>query len=436
MAGRRMLLIGATVALSLSALTFVAAGDGPGASSEATRATYDNDEARLLGASVGDLQRHLVDNDRDSVAWGRLGLAYVETARQTGDPSLYPKAQGAFERSLALNPTDNFAALAGQGALANARHDFTAGFEWGERARALNPASPEVHAVVGDALLELGRYDDAFASYQKMADLAPGLGSYARVSYALELQGDVDGARRSLELALGDAFNPASRAFADTALGDLAWNTGDVDEAQRRYEAAAAAAPELVTAQAGLARVAAARGDLDGSTSRWQQVVQRSPLPEYVAELGYLHAARGQTAQAQAQFDLVGVQRQLADAAGVNGDLELALFSADLGTDLDQGLAAAEDEWKRRKSILVADALAWQLHAHGRHADALAMADKALALGTRSALFHFHRGMIRQATGDEAGAVSDLEAALRINPHFSTRHAPTATATLATLTGP
>ena len=112
----------------------------------------------------------------------------------------------------------------------------------------------------------------------------------------------------------------------------------------------------------------------------------RSPLPEYVAELANLYLALGRPARPASSSALLAVQRKLAEANGVNGDLELALSSADHRLDLPAGLAAAEAEWSRRKSIHAADALAWQLHAHGRSAEALAYADKALGLDTRNAL--------------------------------------------------
>ena len=277
---RHLVLLGA---LALGVATWIFLVDGarmdPSAATQSASATFDNNEARPLGQSTADLQLQLKSRAKDWSVWGRLGFAYIEEARVTANPALYPKAQGAFERSLALNPADNFAALAGQGALANARHDFATGLEQGERARALNPASPEVQAVVGDALLELGRYDEAFAAYQKMVDLAPGLAAFTRAAYALELQGDVVGARRTLELALADAFSQRDRAFAASTLGELAWNRGDLDEAHRRYGEAAAADPALVTAQAGLARLSAARGDADGALLRWGDVLTRLHCP-------------------------------------------------------------------------------------------------------------------------------------------------------------
>lgn len=425
--------LGVGVAIGALIWLFLVSGSRESGPRRTVRTATPSSVPGATGRSVSDLQTHLRSTPGDWQAWAALGLGYVDEARATGDPSLYPKAEGALDRSLSLQPHDNIAGLAGRAALANARHDFAAGLRFADEAAVLDGRNPQVAAIRGDSLVELGRYDEAFAAYQQLVDLAPGIASYTRASYALDLQGDVAGAGRSLDLALREALAPKDRAFADFSLGELAWNRGDLARARRHYASAGRADPAAVGPKVGLARIDAATGDTGRAISEWRDVVGRSPLPEYVGELGNLYQAGGQAAQAQQQFDLLGVQRALLAADGVNGDLELALFSADHGVDLDRGLAAAQAEWGRRQSIHAADALAWQLHAHGRDAEALPLADRALHLGTRNALFLFHRGMIRHSLGQTTAAAEDLHRAMAINPHFSVLHASTATATLSAL---
>ena len=79
-----------------------------------------------------------------------------------------------------------------------ARHDFSGALAWGERARKIDPYSGNVYGVIGDAEVELGHYADAFATFQKMVNTLPDTASYARVSYARELQGDVPGADKTV----------------------------------------------------------------------------------------------------------------------------------------------------------------------------------------------------------------------------------------------
>jgi hypothetical protein len=59
-----------------------------------------------------------------------------------------------------------------------------------------------------------------------------------------------------------------------------------------------------------------------------------------------------------------------------------------------------------------------------------------MSIGYRNALFLFHAGQIRLASGDAAGARSYLRRALAENPHFSVRWAPVAARELARLGGP
>src|SRR5262249_12513523 len=154
-------------------------------------------------------------------------------------------------------------AYTGMASLAAARHDFATSLTWGEKARAANPYSAHALAVVGDAQVELGRYQEAFDTFQQMIDLRPELSTYARVSYGWELQGNVDNAVAAMQLALQSAGTPQDAAWAANQLGDLFFNQGKVGQAEDQYRRATDLDPTFVPAHAGLARVAWARGDMD-----------------------------------------------------------------------------------------------------------------------------------------------------------------------------
>ena len=390
--------------------------------------------AGSLGEAVASLQARLRVVPGDWRSFASLGLAYVQQARVTADPSYYPKAEGVLRRSLSLDRADNDVALTGLGALSLARHEFTDALTWGRQARAVNPYDDNVYGVMGDALVELGRYREAFATIQHMVDLKPDLGSYARVSYARELQGDVPGAIAAMRMALHAAGTAQDASWASYQLGELYWNTGRVQRAASAYHAALHYDDTFVPPLAGLAKVAWAAGDVDDAIARYRTVVARYPLPEHVIALGDLYATTGRTALAQRQYALVRTEEQLFRANGVNVDLELALFDADHGRPSD-GLRAAREEWSRRHSVHVADALGWALYRDGRASEALPFARRALSVGMRNALFFFHAGMIERATGDTAAARRDLTEAVDINPHFSILYAGVAGHVLASLGG-
>jgi tetratricopeptide (TPR) repeat protein len=390
-----------------------------------------------LDAAIAALESRLGAAPDDWRASAALGIAYVQQGRVTADPSAYPLAQRALRHSLALQPTGNAEALVGLGTLAAARHDFAAALRWGRRAVRTAPFDADAYGLLGDAQVELGRYRTAFSSFQRMVDTRPDLASYARVSYVLELRGNVAGAIDAMRAAADVAAGPADAAWAAAQVGKLHFGAGRIDEAERWFRRAQAADPGSMEAQAGLALVAWTSGDIRNAIGGFERLVTRFPSAEHVATLGDLYAAAGDAEAAAAQFDLVLAEAQLFRANGVNTDLEIALFEADhpgVGS-ARAALRAARAEWARRKSVHVADALAWALYANGRYREAAAASGQALRLGTRNALFLFHAGMIRLRLGDEAGAARLLRDAAAINPSFSVRWSPVLRATLSRLSG-
>ncbi len=366
-----------------------------------------------LSASAASLQERLARLPGDWTSWAALGSTYVELARTTADPTYYDRADDAFRRSLAVRPEDNAEALAGQGGLAAARHDFAGARALAERALALDPYDTTALGVLTDALVELGDVEGAEAVLQRMLDLRPGVPALARVSYLRELRGDVDGAREALEQALAQAVRPSDAAFALQYLGELALGQGDPAAAGARFEEGLRVDPASVPLLAGRARVQEAQGDRAAALATWAVVVRRLPQPSYLAAYGDLLAVAGRQEEAQRQYALVEATHRLLAAQGADVDLETALFDADHGR-VEQALAAAQRERARRVSVHVEDAYGWALHRAGRSEEALVHVRAAARLGTRSALFAFHRGLVEAAVGDP-GARASLELALRLD---------------------
>ena len=386
--------------------------------------------------TVEQLQRDLERVPGNYPGWSALGLAYVEQARVTADPTLYARAERAFAKSLELRPDANDAALAGQATLAAARHDFAEALSLTDRALTANAYSPTTWAVRSDALTELGRYDEARAAVQRLLDLSPdGVDGLTRASYALELRGDVDPARAALQQAAEEATRPADVAFAQQYLGLLAWHEGDLPTAREAYEAGLAADPTSPALLAGRAQVTAAEGDTAAAVDELRRVVERLPAPEHLVALGELLEATGDEQAAEEQYAVVRAMQQLYAANGQDVDSELALFEADHGDPATAVRLAARAHAARPDSVHVQDAYAWALHAAGRSAEALPIARASARLGLRSPSFAYHLGAVEAAAGDPDQARAALERALDLNPRFSPLHAPRAAALLARLAG-
>jgi tetratricopeptide (TPR) repeat protein len=368
--------------------------------------------ASTLVGTIEILQTHLGNQPGDERSWAVLGVAYVEQARVTLNPTYYPKAATALGRALALSPNDD-AAHAGLAALDSARHDFSAALAQADIALAVNPYSAEALAIRVDALTELGRYPEALTAARTADRLSPGVPVFTRLSYQQELRGDVTGAVALMERALTAASAASDIAFVQTHLGDLARETGKLAEASEDYAAALKADPTTAAATAGQARVASLRGDNATAVALWADVVRRAPLPEYLVEFGDLLESLGRTAEAQQQFAVVLASAALSRANGVQTDLEIANFESDHG-DAQAALTAARAEWGRRHSVLVADAYAWALHAAGQDLAALLMSRFALSLGTADARLLLHAAVIEQDLGLHTAAQGHLAAASRL----------------------
>jgi tetratricopeptide (TPR) repeat protein len=382
---------------------------------------------------IARLQATLRHNPENIYAYAQLGLALLQKARETADPSLYLLAETAFTEALNRD-AQQLDALIGQGILALSRHDFIAALQWAERARTVNPYRAESLGIMVDAQIELGRYDEAVATGQSMVNMRPDLSSYSRVSYLRELHGDTAGAITAMQAAV-DAGVPGTEAmlWAQVQLGHLYFNSGDLQKAEAAYRQALWLRPDYAHATAGLARVQAARGDERAAIEAYEALVQRLPLPHFVITLGELYEATGRLAEAQRQYDLVRAMQQLNADAGVTVDLEMALFAADHAADPTEALELAHSAYAARPSIYAADGLAWALYRQGHFSEAQRYSQEALRLNTRDATLYYHAGMIYAALGERQQARQMLVTALDINPYFNPLQALVAQETLAQL---
>lgn len=375
---------------------------------------------------VQDLQLRLRSKRDEASLWSLLGLAYQQRARETGDPAWYPKAGGALAQALALDSRDP-AATSGLASLELSRHRFRDALALGRRARVLTPHSARNLGIVGDALVELGRYPAAFAAFDRMVRMKPSLSSYARYSYARELKGDRAGAIRWMSVAVDAAgAQPEPRAWAQVQLGKLYWSSGRIDRAAVEYQRALQVFPRYVYALDGIAQVWAARGQLDRAIALERQAVESIPLPQFVGTLGDLYRVAGSQSLAREQYSTITAIERLLRANGVRTDLEATLFDVDHGVALSTVASRARRARLERPSIDGDDVLAWALARTGRCTEALGYSKRAIRLGTKDAAKYFHRGMIERCLGRSGPARAWFARALATNPHFSLIWAPVA----------
>lgn len=375
----------------------------------------------------------LQENPQDLETLLLLGLTYIQHARETADPAEYARAEEALSRAQQISP-DNAEVIIGLGTLALARHDFEGALALGQTAVELAPRISRGWGVVGDALTELGRYDEAVDAVQTMVDTRPDLSSFSRVSYQRELRGDLDGAIEAMERALeyGSATVENSE-YIRVLLGNLWFLKGDLARARSLYQTAYDRYNGFPYAAEGLARVDAAEGRLPEAIARYQEASAQVPQPQFLIGLGEAQEATGNAAGAQDAYTLVRDIQGLYAANGVDTDLDTALFEAEHGSDPDAVVALAQAAYDRTPNVRAADALAWVLYKAGRLDEARTRAEEALRLGSAEPLYLYHAGMIAKAQSDTEAARDWLAAATERNPGFSPLHGPKAVQALSEL---
>ena len=381
-------------------------------------------------AQIQKLQDQLRSHADDWPAYTQLGLAYLQKARESGDPTFYQKTQDALGKALSHQP-DDYVSVSASGALALARHQFHAALELGEKARQLNPDRVYAYGVIADAQIELGQYEEAVDTLQAMVDLRPDMSSYSRISYIRELHGDIEGSLEMMQRAVDSGTpNLESTAWVRTQLGNLYFNTGKLEQADVEYQRTLQDRPNYVYAIAGLGRVQAAQGNTNEAVKLLERAIAIMPMPEFVITLGDLYQTTGQQEKADQQYELVTTIEKLYRASGVDLDMEIALFNADHDQNLPETLELARKAYVNRPSIHGADALAWALYKTENYKEAQEYSQESLKLGSKDALKLFHAGMIALKLGNHVQAREYLEQTLAINPHFSILYADEAQKTL------
>ena len=106
-----------------------------------------------------------------------------------------------------------------------------------------------------DALIELGRYDDASEAVDRLVSQSADLTSLARLSYVRELHGDLAGALDAMQqAAAAPGLAPENTAFALALVGQLEQQNGDsarAREATRPPSASYRSTPRPSLASAG-----------------------------------------------------------------------------------------------------------------------------------------------------------------------------------------
>jgi len=171
-------------------------------------------------------------------------------------------------------------ALIGLAWATGAAHRFEDSIAWARKALAIDADLPAAYGILGDADVELGRYEDAEKNYQRMLDLRPDMGSYSRAAQLLYLQGNAMRAMSLMRQAIrAGGSNPEHTAWCVAALARMLCREGVAPSALQLVETSLRQAPDnvLLLAAAGHARMAC--GDDAGAIAAYERAIARLGAP-------------------------------------------------------------------------------------------------------------------------------------------------------------
>jgi tetratricopeptide (TPR) repeat protein len=198
---------------------------------------------------------------------------------------------------------------------------------------------------------------------------------------------------------------------------------------EREYRHALFTFPGYPLARAGLARVDAARGDLDAALAGYRALADAGALPEHAARMAEIEQALGRHDDAARHFTLAeqGWRSDSPEPA------QLARLMARDTARAADALAIAEQAAATRQDIATMDAVAWAAFRAGKLDRAVEASRLALRTGSRDRAILYHAAAIAAAAGDRTRARDLVTRALDGHPTFDVALAPEARALLASL---
>jgi tetratricopeptide (TPR) repeat protein len=348
-----------------------------------------------LGAFIATNRQRVADNPGDGKAAVQLADALMRAARVSADASLAIEAEHVLREALQHSPSD-YPSRRMLSVVYLSQHRFAEALTEASAAQKLRPADAWNYAIAGDAQLELGKYDEAFASFDHVMEHRPDAGAYARVAYARELQGDIDGAVELMRMS-AEATSPTdleALAWTYAQVGNLYVLKGRLDDAEREFQRAEFTFPSHPYAMNGRVKLLIARRHYAEALD----LSRRAPTtPESLAMRGDLLARLGQADDAERTYQ----EAERVEREGWKQEHPqpgaLARFLAERGRNIPEAIALAERAARERQDVVTMDALAWSYFKGGRVAEAASAIQHATRLGTVDPRIRCHASVIARA---------------------------------------
>jgi len=407
-AGQILIFLGPLVVIACLLVFFPRAGNkSEGNKVPAPVPTFDDPLVLVLAPQTGDgrtdreisrFQQQIRNGRNVQLGLEELGWAFVAKARESFDPGFYKLAEQCARGIEMRNPQSQEAMLLRAHMLQNL-HRFKESETLAQRLVQQRGLSFD-YGLLGDALMEQGKLNDAVGAYQRMMNLKPDLRAYARAAHMRWLKGDLAGAIEAMQLAVSAATpnDSESAAWVNTRLATYQFQAGKLHEAEQRCAFALSLQSNYAPTLLLKGRILLAQNRFRESVDALQNAVKLNPLPDYLWTFAEALRADGRENEAS------GIEAQLRKHGASGDPRTMALFLATRHESPETALRLAQAELDSRSDVFSHDALAWSLAAAGHLAEAHGEMQRALAEGTEDGRLFFHAAVIASQTGHAADA--------------------------------
>lgn len=368
----------------------------------------------------------------DAKPYLHLASAFILEGRVTGNGVYYSNAaikmldhilqdgRGAVD--------DRFQAITLKSTVLLNLHQFQQALDVAKQGLAINDFNAGLYGALTDAHIELGQYDEAVKTCDKMLSLRPDLRSYSRASYIRQIFGDNAGAIDVMKMAVESGV-PGDEAteWARVNLGDIYLNTGKIDSAYYEYQSALNVRPNYPHANMGLARAAAAEKKYDEAIAHARDAIKVLSEGAFIAYLADLHELKGDAQKAKeirsdVKESIVEAEKE-AEKQPVqhNGNRELAMAFLNTG-DYKEALAYAQKDYQRRpENNDVNELMGWINYQMGNPAKAKEYAAKSLRTNTKNPISLYRAGLIYEGAGEVEKGNQLKQDAIAASPGIDSR---------------
>ncbi len=376
--------------------------------------------------AIENLLAAIRNNPTDLKTKLKLAYAYIQEGRTSGNHAYYDKAALALCDEILFKEKENYEAICAKATVLLSQHHFAEAKPLAEKAITINQYNATAYGILTDSYVELGDYNKAISTADKMVSIRPDTRSYSRVSYLREIMGDTHGAIEAMKLAVSSGYPGYEQTeWTRCQLAHLYENTAQLDLAQLQYEIALSERPMYAFALAGLGRVAKANGNYPMAINKFELAraqVNDFSFDQELTELYHLNS------EPQKEYEYS--QKTIAALAGLSGkesetnhghyaDRELAYAYLN-AYKYNLALSHALIEYNRRPdNIDVNQTLAWVYYRLGSYNDADKYITAAMRTNSKNPVLLYEAGLIKKSSGKTAEGLKLMGEATAINPFLS-----------------